>query len=105
MNTRQFRQYDHGVIGNVRVYGSPRPPIYPINRVTAPVALHYGRNDLLAAVEDVLRLGSDLPNLIGLFPVSHPKFNHLDFVWARNIRELLYERIVLLMRTAETNDV
>lgn len=50
VNSARFRQYDHGLIGNMQRYGSTSPPDYPLGRVTAPVALHFSDNDWLAAV-------------------------------------------------------
>lgn len=105
MRTTRFQRFDHGAIRNLQIYGSIRPPIYQLERISAPVALHYGRNDLFADVRDVQRLSTQLPNLFGLFPVPHPRFNHFDFLWARNIRELLYNRVVVLMRSAEQNEI
>lgn len=104
MRTSRFRKFDHGAIRNLQLYGSLLPPEYRLHRVTAPVALHYGHNDLLAAVEDIHRLGAKLSNVLGYFPVAHPRFNHFDFLWARNVRDLLYKRVVALMKTAEDNE-
>lgn len=101
MRTTRFQKYDHGILSNLRLYGSLRPPIYRLERITASVALHYGRNDLFADVKDVLRLSKRLPNLFGLYPVPHPRFNHFDFLWAKSVRELLYNRLVVVMKTAE----
>lgn len=101
MGSTRFQKYDHGMFTNLRMYGSIRPPVYHLERITASVALHYGRNDLFSDVKDVLRLSKQLPNLFGLYPAPHPRFNHFDFLWARNVRELLYNRLVVVMRTAE----
>lgn len=104
MKTDRFCLYNYGAVKNLKVYRSLRPPTYRLDRVYAPVALHYGRNDLLASVEDVLKLGSELPNLFGLFPAPHPRFNHIDFLFAKNVRQLVYEKIITLMRTAERGE-
>lgn len=101
MKTNRFCLYNYGAIKNLKVYGSLRPPIYNLDQIYAPVALHYGRNDLLASVDDVLKLAGELPNLFGLFPAPHPRFNHIDFLFAKNIRQLVYEKIIILMKTAE----
>lgn len=47
--------------------------------------------------QDVDELASKLPNLIGKFRVSDPKFNHLDFQWAIDADTLVYERVISLM--------
>uniref|UniRef100_A0A1B0CG72 Partial AB-hydrolase lipase domain-containing protein n=1 Tax=Lutzomyia longipalpis TaxID=7200 RepID=A0A1B0CG72_LUTLO len=91
-NSGHFRQFDHGRIGNWQEYGSFSPPDYPLDRITAPIALHFSDNDWLAAVVDVQRLRSQLRNVIGAFRVPLPAFNHLDFQWAIDIRPLVYNR-------------
>lgn len=101
MRSSRFQKFDYGWTRNLRLYGSTRPSNYRLRRITASVALHYGRNDLFANIRDVIRTSEQLPNLFGLFPVSHPRFNHFDFMWAKNIRELLYDRIVVLMKSVE----
>jgi hypothetical protein len=35
---------------NFFIYGQYTPPEYDLRKVTAPVALHYSENDMLAAV-------------------------------------------------------
>lgn len=56
-NSALFRQFDHGLIGNLQRYGSINPPEYPLGRITARVALHYSTNDLLAAVVVSITVG------------------------------------------------
>lgn len=52
INTGKFQQYDEGTkAGNMRRYGTPKPPEYDLSKVTVPIFLHYGLNDYLAAVE------------------------------------------------------
>jgi lysosomal acid lipase/cholesteryl ester hydrolase len=34
------------------------------------------------------------PNLRGVYQVPFAKFNHLDFVWAKNARKLLYDLVI-----------
>lgn len=50
VNHGQFRMFDYGMFGNLAKYGVMIPPSYDLKKVTAPVALHYGDNDWLAAV-------------------------------------------------------
>ncbi|XP_055716021.1 lipase 3-like [Phlebotomus papatasi] len=96
-NSGHFRQFDHGRLGNWAEYGSFSPPDYPLDRITAPIALHFSDNDWLAAVTDVHRLRAELRNVIGAFRVPLAAFNHLDFQWAVDIRPLLYNRVISLM--------
>lgn len=98
-----FRAFDYGRDGNMAHYGTPVPPQYPLNRITAPIALHYGLNDNLAAVVDVQRLAAALPNVVALREVPHPEFGHIDFVWATEVRALVYNHMLMLMKAAEQN--
>lgn len=43
----RFEKFDYGPEKNMVVYGSEIPPEYDLKKVTAPVALYYGKNDLL----------------------------------------------------------
>lgn len=98
-----FRAYDFGRIGNMQQHGSLTPPQYPLSQITAPVALHYGLKDDLAAVVDVKRLAAALPNLIELREVPHPDFDHISFVWGTEVRSLVYNHMLTLMKKAEQN--
>lgn len=43
----RFEKFDYGREKNLEFYGSEIPPEYDLKNVTAPVALYYGKNDLL----------------------------------------------------------
>lgn len=124
MNSGKFRMFDFGMFGNLKAYGSMSPPSYDLKKVTAPVALHYGDNDWLAAVkvdntisffsiqnfisiilslklQDVDKLASNLPKLIGKFRVGDAKCNHFDFMWGIDANKLIYERVLSLMARYE----
>lgn len=97
----RFRQFDHGSISNLRLYGNIRPPNYNLRNIRAPVALHYSSNDWLAEPIDVAELNAGLPNSLGMFLVPDQRFNHLDFMWAIDVRTLLYDRVINIMRLVE----
>jgi len=101
VNSGKFRMYDYGYFGNKKRYGSGSPPDYDLKKITAPVALHYGDNDWLAANSDVDKLAAQLPNLIGKFRVGHNKWNHLDFLYAIDLNYYLNDRVVSLMKRYE----
>lgn len=94
INSAKFRMFDHGFFGNLNKYGQSSPPDYELGAITAPVFLHYSSNDWLAAIRDVDELGSKLGNLVGKFRVPDPKFNHLDYMWATDAPDLLYNRVI-----------
>lgn len=65
------------------------------------MGLYYSTNDELAEPIDVEKLYSKLPNTIDFYQIPDPTFNHLDFVVAKNARELLYNRIFEVMKKME----
>ncbi|KAI4463814.1 lysosomal acid lipase-related [Holotrichia oblita] len=93
----KFRQYDFGR-DNEEMYGTPEPPDYNTRAITAPVALTYSLNDWLVGVEDVKRLESELPNVVLSYEVPDPQFTHLDFVFANDVKKLLYNRLLILLQ-------
>lgn len=88
----KFRQYDYGQ-DNMKVYGKASPPDYEVTRITAPIALHYSENDFLSEPVDVLRLSKMLPNVVDLHKMELPLWNHMDFLYAKDVRKLLYPRM------------
>lgn len=90
----KFRMYDYGIIKNWFIYGSLRPPLYDLSKVTAPITIHYSMNDWMAHPVDVHRLEEFLPNIQETRIVPLPKFNHMDFIYAIDVRELLYKSVV-----------
>ncbi|XP_043269208.1 uncharacterized protein [Venturia canescens] len=94
----KFQQYDHGWVKNWRKYKSLRPPLYDLSRIKVPVSLHYASNDWLSDPRDVDHLYRELGNPIGKFRVPHESFGHIDFLWAKDGKELLYDKIVSLMK-------
>lgn len=101
INSGSFRQFDYGWALNLVRYGSILPPKYPLDRVTAPVLLHYGENDWLAAISDVHLLARELGNLVAILPVSDRKWNHLDFTYAVDAKILLYEKVIDIVEQYE----
>ncbi|KAI5703784.1 hypothetical protein M8J75_016203 [Diaphorina citri] len=94
---RTFQQYDLGWLGNWRKYGQLRPPSYRLSNVKVPVALFYSNNDWLAPGEDVDVLSRKLPNVVGKYKVPLKRFNHLDFMWAIDVKKLLYDDVVRVL--------
>ncbi|XP_059055703.1 lipase 3-like [Achroia grisella] len=94
----EFQQYDYGSEMNLQKYGSEVPPNYPLERLTAPVSLFYSDSDWMADPIDVDKLYNRLPNCIDIHKVPSKQFNHLDFIWAKNFKSLIYNRVVKLLR-------
>lgn len=93
----EFRQFDLGYVGNLARYGTPLPPRYSLERVSAPVSLFYSDEDWMADPQDVDRLYNELPNAVDIHKVPHRKFNHLDFVFAKDYKQLIYNRLRKLL--------
>lgn len=58
-----------------------------------------GDNDWMAAVKDVDELSAKLGNLAGKYRVADPKFNHLDFTYATDVKDLLYDRVIGIIKS------
>jgi hypothetical protein len=44
--------------------------------------------------QDVRHLASKLKGEVELIRVPFPKFNHIDFMWAKDVYELVYESVI-----------
>lgn len=99
-----FRRYDQGSrFANYRTYGSFSPPRYDLSRVTTPVFLHYSDSDPLAHVNDVDRLFRELGRPLGKFRVPMRSFSHIDFMYGINAKQLVYDRVINLIKAMNDN--
>lgn len=96
-----FRQFDHFYYRNKKYYGSYSPPNYDLKQLKAPLHFYYGTNDRLSAVTDVMKLAGLVPKstLKVNYKVPHEHFNHLDFIWGTNVKELLYDKVIKDMKS------
>ncbi|XP_026468936.1 lipase 3-like [Ctenocephalides felis] len=94
IRNKRFAKYDHGVLDNKDLYNSLVPPNYDLAQISCPVALYYGDMDNLATPQDVKHLSKELPNVLEVYRVPHDRWNHMDFLWAVNVKKLLYDRVV-----------
>lgn len=95
-NSGKFRQFDYGRIKNKRIYGTPQPPDYDLSKINIPTFLHYSKNDLMAAVDDVMTLREKLNPAIleEMILIPFDKFNHLDYIIATDVVNLCYETLL-----------
>lgn len=98
-----FQQYDYGRKGNIQRYGTKKPPVYNLKLVTASILVYYGLNDWLVHPQDVLDLVKVLPRVIAAKQVADERFNHIDFVVAKNVRSLLYDQVIEAMEEYRQN--
>ncbi|XP_018376591.1 PREDICTED: lipase 3-like isoform X2 [Trachymyrmex cornetzi] len=98
MITKKFQTYDYGYAGNYKQYGQISPLTYDLKKVTTPLAIFYGANDMIALKLNVLETYRHLPNVILLEENQHKLFTHLDFLWAIDVKTLLYDRLIELLQ-------
>lgn len=98
-----IEMYDYGSEDdNNSHYGQSTPPQYNITSIPndLPLFLSYGGKDLLSDVEDVQTLidtlsGHDLDKLVLLY---RDDYAHLDFVYAVNAKDLVYDPLIAFFR-------
>ncbi|XP_021937203.1 lipase 1-like isoform X2 [Zootermopsis nevadensis] len=97
----EFRQFDFGEEKNMDLYGQATPPRYNMSLITTPVALFYSDNDKLAPEYNVNKVYNALPNVIGKFRVPLKTFNHLDFMWGKDAKTLVFKDVLTIMKKYE----
>lgn len=95
-----FQNFDYGTEGNMKRYGRELPPSYNLKKISAPVALFYAQNDWLAGYQDVKKLYTNLPveSAKALIKVPLDNFNHVDFLWGIDAPELVYKKMLEIMK-------
>ncbi|KAL7294167.1 hypothetical protein TKK_0012190 [Trichogramma kaykai] len=89
---QQFMHYAHLI--SKGGFQSMKGIEYNLKKVTSKVFLYHSKNDWLSSVSDVKRLSNVLPNLQKKFLVSYEYFNHIDFLWSKHVKELVYDKII-----------
>lgn len=77
------------------MYGTSRPKTYDLSDVTIPVHIFYSETDAVINSKDVEWLATQLGNVQSLDVV--PEFSHVDFLWAANADEVLYDDVLSLL--------
>lgn len=90
-----FTKFDYGQ-ENMKIYGSPKAPNYPMENIVAPVFLYAGSCDALVSDIDVKQLSKVLPNVKKFKDLVN--YNHCDFVVGKNSKRLLFDGIVRSMQ-------
>ncbi|XP_053957588.1 lipase 3 isoform X1 [Anastrepha ludens] len=88
-----FRQYDHGIELNKKYYQQETPPSYNVHEISSCVNMFYSDNDYMSAVEDVEYLATLLP-CVELYRIPFEDWNHYDFLWSINVKEVINDRII-----------
>lgn len=95
INSGDFRRYDEGIKGNLKKYGSEKPPQYPVSKITAPVVLVCGKNDLMSSLKDVDTLAAKLPNLMEYYVVQDPTWSHNNHIWGNSAPKKVFSKILV----------
>ena len=100
-NSGYFRQYDYGYLRNKKEYGSRSPLEYYVKNIRVPMYLYYSDNDYMAHIIDVQRLIQNLnPSAFKRAHMMPTKWNHFDFLWGKNVKELLYDIVLEDIKTS-----
>ncbi|XP_021953643.1 lipase 1 [Folsomia candida] len=103
IHTDQFCQFNYGFkTKNREKYGSDSPPCYNLSKVTAPIVIYWGHNDIFVRPQDAAKSASKFPSssLKEFNKVDDPLFTHLDFTIAKDADVLLYDQILSTMMNA-----
>ena len=65
-----------------------------MTRFVVPTILYSGGNDYLADPDDVNKLVASVPNGTILKHVKIADYSHLDFTWAVDANQLVYESLI-----------
>ncbi|XP_059055758.1 lipase 3-like [Achroia grisella] len=90
----KFAQYDHGFVKNFKKYGSLTPPEYPLEKITAPVVIFYSLFDRVTPITSVAKIKSKLANVSKVIKVPFLQFSHADYLFARDVKKLLYDTVL-----------
>ncbi|KAM3834489.1 lysosomal acid lipase/cholesteryl ester hydrolase-like [Vipera latastei] len=92
-----FQAYDYGTKEkNMEKYNQTTSPVYKIEDIKTPIALWSGGNDLLADVRDIEALIKRFSKVI--YHQHIPEWQYLDFIWGLDAPELMYMRIIEIMK-------
>lgn len=89
-----FAKYDYGMLKNLRLYGSLKPPVFDLSLVpeSLPLWLAYGGNDALADMTDVQRTIKELPCKKEVLYLDD--YGHVDFLLSVNAKDDVYESMI-----------
>ncbi|EGZ17162.1 hypothetical protein PHYSODRAFT_331176 [Phytophthora sojae] len=109
-----FAKYDYGcscvrllginlcsslICKNKAVYGSFDPPAFPIGDMVYPrTGFYIGATDTFATSTDIEQLRSGLPSATIVYEQTIDAFSHLDFTWAQNANELVYQDLLVKLK-------
>lgn len=99
IQSSKFQMFDDYKPANILTYGSATYPGYVLpcyqpGQITTPVAFFCGGRDTLPHTGEVL---SSVPAEHRAFVHVESKYEHLDFMWARDLSSSIYPKILSLL--------
>ncbi|XP_018020591.1 gastric triacylglycerol lipase [Hyalella azteca] len=95
----RLQMYDYGSPAENRAaYGTIVPTLYNFTDVTAPVLFCSAPNDAFMSNKDVQILMRELPNFVKRIMAPQEDYGHMDLVFAKNAKEVIYNEIINIMK-------
>lgn len=80
---------------NKAKYGSFDPPAFPVANIKYPrTGFFRGENDILADSADVDQLRNAMPLSTVIYDETISDFSHMDFTWAVNANQKVYQSVL-----------
>lgn len=89
-----FAYFDYGTVKNIKIYNQKEPPKYDLKKINIPTIIFYSLNDWLADPEDIDILYEELNCYKKKILIPYKKFNHVDFLYAKDVVTLLHDSLV-----------
>ncbi|KOX68109.1 Lipase 3 [Melipona quadrifasciata] len=103
-SAKQIIHYGQNVLSgsfrkfNKKSENSTQPPKYDLEKVKTPITIFYSENDFLTDPTDITKLTDKLPNVTEIRKIEYLKFNHVDYLWGRDARMLLYNAVLTVLK-------
>ncbi|KAK6051670.1 hydrolase, alpha/beta domain protein [Cooperia oncophora] len=98
VKSRKFEKFDYGEEGNMREYGTKDPYHYDVRKIRAPTYLYWSKDDILADTEDIREAILEKMNETIRGSYELPHYSHLDFIYALNATNDIYQPIIHRIR-------
>ncbi|KAF5294555.1 hypothetical protein FQR65_LT10747 [Abscondita terminalis] len=100
-----LRAYDFGIY-NLPQYGTLLPPLYDISKIEVPIYIVHSRGDWCITPKDSELLYNRLSHrakIFGKLEITEKDFNHNDFIYGRNVKKILYDKLLYLINSLRYN--
>ncbi|KAJ9595467.1 hypothetical protein L9F63_013378, partial [Diploptera punctata] len=94
INSGEFQHYDWGKKKNMEVYGSHKPPAYPLCDINSPIIMVVSQSDQIATYKNARRICEEIGDNCELYLVQDTSLSHMDFVFSRQAPYEIYNNVV-----------